>query len=238
MTESNNPLEYEIREAFRSVAVPAALKQRVRERIRMEAALGGSIAQASLAETTQSPIAEIAKPANENQDGGVTKHGLSRRFWIAATTVSAACIAGGILAFPTPPLSPWDVAQRSIKLVVALEEGAADDAWDLAPKWPKLLKQELNTGGLQLLGYASIPDEYFSNGGNCDVWKVGLDPRTDFYVVQIPTVATTDQISEIMQKIPSSGGWQVAAMRSGDGLLLVIYQGDVNQLLLKPAQLA
>lgn len=226
MTESNNPLEYEIREAFRSVSVPAALKQRVRERIRMEASLGGSIAQASVAEISESPIADVAKRTIRAEEPGVTKRGLSRRFWIAAVGVSAASIAGGILAFPSAPLSRHDVAVRSINLAVALEEGAADDAWDLDPQWPKLLKKQLNVQGT-LRGYASIPDEYFANGGgNCEVWKVDLNPQTDFYVVHIPKISITTQISGIMQKIPSSGGWQVAAMRSGKGLLLVIYKGD------------
>lgn len=241
MTESNNPLEYEIRKAFLDVSAPAAMKQRLLARIHKEAAANRPLLSDAVSEAlgTEPVDAQAATDSSATQSvspaiaaEGTTESNASRssrRYWLGSA-VAAACIVVGFFVWPAPPLSRQDVAQRGIQLASALDDGlVAEDSWELNPTWP--FGGLLNVRGV--LGYAQVSNEHFGGSGkHCDVWKV-TDNRSDFYVIKVPEADVAAEIIGVLRSLPSSGGWCIAAMKTADSLVLVIGHSDVDHLIRK-----
>ncbi len=240
MTESNNPLEYEIREAFLGVSAPADVKQRLLARVREEAGASSPLSDAvgealRDGQTGDEPIANgdgvlaTVSPVTDLQDEVLSNsRRVPRRFlWVSAVT-AVVLAAFGLFFWPASPMSRQDVAHHGIQLASALDDGlVAADSWDLKPSWP--FASQLKVSGV--LGYARVSSKHF--GGTvkqCDVWKV-TDNRSDFYVIEVPDTKAVAEIIGVFRTIPSSGGWSIAAMQTADSLVLVIGRSDVDNLI-------
>ncbi|GAB5407205.1 MAG: hypothetical protein Aurels2KO_54360 [Aureliella sp.] len=241
MTESNNPLEYEIRQAFLSVSAPADFKQRLRARIRKEAGASSQVLSDAIGDAIEEQGSDNAGPPVSRTSGpeparvvsdetSTAAHSVPRRGFLISAVAAAALAAFGLFFWPASPMSRQDIALRGIELATALDDGlVAGDDWELNPEWPFAGQLKVS----RVLGSTRVSSEHFGGRGkHCDVWKV-TDSKSDFYVVQVPGAEASAEVISMFRSVPSSGGWSIAAMQTSDSLVLVIGRSDVDKLILK-----
>ncbi len=228
-----------LRDALHSVSSPVGLRERIRSRLRQELA-----AQANLTELDRLNIESApASPRHPIAEAdGVIKlevaslsaktRSMTRRQWVGmALALSIAALTLGAFQW-SRPFSAERLAQLSL---TQLDQVIGDEV-----NWRTEFDEQLSDLAVlngQLLGNI-LPLGYQDRSGSplaeqCRIWKLQSNTtHKSFYVFDFQDARTVGKLTSQLQAINRvSGGWSVVAMRSGDRVLVVLFEGAVDSYL-------
>ena len=228
-----------LRDALHGAAAPPDLRERIRSRLRQEAAvqLGHIVSPqptAILDNRGQGPVAdglnsqlEVARPMPiDNQPS------TGRRQWLGwALALSAAALVLVMFQW-SRPYSLEQLAQHCLQQL----DGVLDEntSWntDFNSQLSELsaLNDQLR-GNVQPLGYQDQTGEPFAE--RCRVWKLHSNTtHKSFYVFDFQDARDVRKLTSQLQAINRvSGGWSMVAMRSADRVVVVLFEGAVDNYL-------
>lgn len=209
-----------LREALHSVSPPGDLRERIRSRLRQEA-------------TAQLPAPQPAGSDAASTVPASTVPAISgRRAWLAWVLAAATAAAVLMAVRWSQPLSPQQLAAHClVQLDGVLQESHRWQS-DVASHISQLSVLEGRLQGqVQPLGYLDLDGGRFAK--RCRVWKLRSDTtQRVFYVFDFQDARSIGRLGGQFQAVDRvSGGWSLYAMRSSERVLVVLFEGRVDDYL-------
>ena len=246
-SNSDDPLDAEIRAALHEVQVPLQLKERLRAGLRRRCSEMPEILDLPMTSGSPDAAAYVVSPthglhtsapmldaaANVPQLAKPAKR--TRRVWLSLAV--AAGIGGlwmsQVLPTTGPPTQQELAAQCSATLDRLLESPSpwsTDLLREMQRLQPVFSQLELEANRIQLLGGQSL--ELPSPWGECTAWKL-YSQRTgqDLYVLELSPTVPPAKLSGALQELQTSGQWSMAAMQSAEQVFVVASQFNVMRYL-------
>lgn len=229
-----------LRDALHSVSSPAGLRERIHGRLLQEVTAQTAFTDTSLGKmesiaaalTTDCAAMRDHEIVQTNSRGEVsTKKSISRRQMTGwAIALSALVLAFGIAQW-SRPFSAEQLAQRALTRLDQLSNDQVAWHTDFNSQLSELAILNGQLRDVQPLGFQD------HSGGpiaeRCRIWKL-LSTTTNkpLYVFDFADAGQVADVSSQLEPIHTvSGGWSVAAMRSGARVVVVLYQGSFENYL-------
>lgn len=229
-----------LRDALHSVSSPAGLRERIQQRLLQEVASKAvstdmsQVKKELIASALTADSAAISDHVNVQANSlgeARNQRSILRRQWTGwAIALSVLALAFGISQWPQT-FSTEQLAQRALmRLDQVLNDQAAwqtdfeSQLSDLA-----ILKGQLRD--VQPLGFQDHAGKPIAE--HCRIWKL-LSTTTNkpLYVFDFAGARQVARLSSLLEPIHTvSGGWSVVAMRSGDRVVVVLYEGSIENYL-------
>ncbi len=257
ISQRTDPDDARIRAALNDVPLPSGLEQRILSRLHLsvvdrsadqarsvvdrsadQAQIG--LEQALLSnlpqpDTTEQPTAlpTVQLPTAAPPSSGIFGRG-SRRNWVRLSlALSVVAVAAGVWHW-SRPTTPQRLAHYSLQLLDALQSPAAQWQTEQVP-WKQLgaLNGQLRNS-IRPIGFLDMPGGPVAS--ECRVWHLqSTITQKSFYVLDFHDARSVLSLSSQLEAIDRvSGGWTLYAQRSGDRVLVVLFEGAVSDYLVRP----
>ncbi len=229
-----------LRDALHSVSSPAGLRERIQQRLRQEVPAPAVFTDTFMVKSESIAAAlttdSAAIPDHENLQANSlgqarNQQSISRRQWTGwAIALSVLALAFGISQW-SRPLSTQQLAQRALtRLDQVLNDQAAWNT-DFESQLSELAILKGQLRDVQPLGFQDHAGKPIAE--RCRIWKLlSITTNKPLYVFDFADARQVARLSSLLEPIHTvSGGWSVVAMRSGDRVVVVLYEGSIENYL-------
>ncbi len=235
LSQGSDPDDARIRAALTNVPIPLGLEQRILARLRLSVADSNVVDRSADQMPSKSELPTIAlQPATAADVRSPSGSPVSRRTWVQLSlALSLVAVAAGLWLW-SQPSTPQHLAHYSLHLLDTLQSPTAQWQTEQVP-WSQLgaLNGQLRNS-IRPVGFLD------TQGGpiaaECRVWHLqSTITQKSFYVLDFRDSRSVTNLSNQLEAIDRvSGGWTMFAQRSGDRILVVLFEGAVSDYLVRP----
>lgn len=217
----------QLRAALHNVALPVGLHERIRERLRTESVVSTELFKASLAE----PSAELSAEAEAMPAPAPIEVRAYRRQLIGLALVAS--LVGLLFGWANwnSPLSPEQLARFTLEQLDEIRD--EDTAWHT--ELPAHLSDLEATLARRVVPFVALRFQTRPTrlSEQCLLWEMrARTTQKRFYVLEFQGARVSSALSQQLQAINSvSGGMRLFAMRSGQQILVVAFEGRAEDYL-------